>query len=480
MDTLSVKKETNKLFITTTLPYCNGNMHVGAAFEFILADCINRFFKSCNFDTYLNIGLDQNGSKILAKSKELGIPVKEYINDISNTWIESCNKLGIEYDNFYQTSSDEHSEKVKKIWNILVKNNDIYQKEYTGKYCIGCESFKLDKDLKDNRCQDHPTTEIQTISENNYFFNLKKYKPNLLEWLNTNPLIPQNKTDELLSFINDYEEISVSRSKTENILGIDVPGDDTQIIYIWAEALMNYIIAADNWKGWNECTTIQLYGVDNNRFQAQIYQCFLSALNYKNTDVMFIHGTILDKEGRKMSKTVGNVVDPIEQLNKYGIDAVRYYTIAGLNTTDNSNWDEFILISQFNSEICNDYGNLVSRVLHLIDTKLSVNIVKSHLDITNYYYRTVMQLWGDLKIKDALQKTNELVKIGNKYINDEKPWSLEDPQVVLSNLYDIVETTSYLYSFVFPHKNLTQIIKDKKKVILFQKLTNEQTTLDTK
>ena len=305
------------IFITTTLPYCNGNMHVGAAFEFILADSINRFFKSIGKNTYLNIGLDQNGSKILAKSKEIGIPVKEYVANISNVWIESCKKLNIEYNNFYQTSTEEHAEKVKKIWDFFIKKGDIYQKEYTGKYCMGCESFKLDKDLVDNKCNDHPNTEIQIINEKNYFFNLGEYKNTILAWLNSKPIIPENKINELLVFINDYSELSVSRRKTEYTYGIDVPNDKEQIIYCWFEALLNYCISADNWIGWNSCDIIQLYGVDNNRFQAQIFQCFLAALGYKNSDKMFIHGTILDDQGRKMSKTLGNVIDPISQLEKY-------------------------------------------------------------------------------------------------------------------------------------------------------------------
>ena len=466
------------IFITTTLPYCNGNMHVGAAFEFILADSINRFFKSIGKNTYLNIGLDQNGSKILAKSKEIGIPVKEYVANISNVWIESCKKLNIEYNNFYQTSTEEHAEKVKKIWDFFIKKGDIYQKEYTGKYCMGCESFKLDKDLVDNKCNDHPNTEIQIINEKNYFFNLGEYKNTILAWLNSKPIIPENKINELLVFINDYSELSVSRRKTEYTYGIDVPNDKEQIIYCWFEALLNYCISADNWIGWNSCDIIQLYGVDNNRFQAQIFQCFLAALGYKNSDKMFIHGTILDDQGRKMSKTLGNVIDPISQLEKYGLNPIRYYAIAGLNTTENSNWDEDILVKQFNSEMCRGYGNLITRTLHLIDTKLNGNTLYPEDDFTKFVKNKLSiidNLWISLNIKEACSEIYRLVNFGNKYINDNEPWKLEDPTQVLSNLYYLIIEITKKYEPIFPEKckEINEIITKKKKAIIFELLIDK-------
>jgi len=466
----------DNLFITTTLPYCNGNMHVGAAFEFILADSINRFFKSIGKNTFLNIGLDQNGSKILAKSKELNIPVEEYIENITKIWIESCKKLNIDYDNFYQTSSEEHALKIKEIWKSHIKNCDISEKEYTGKYCVGCESFKLDKDLIDGKCKDHPNGIISEINEKNYFFNLAKYKNNLLKWLDTNPLIPQIHYKELINFINEYEEISVSRLKTDLTFGIDVPNDKNQVIYCWYEALMNYSISADNWVGWNNCNTIQLYGIDNNRFQAHIYQSFLLSMNYNNSKKMLIHGTILDKNGKKMSKSEGNVIDPIEQLEKWGLDAVRYYALAGLNTYDNSAWDEDKLISQFNSEICNDWGNLISRVLHLIDTKLNGSLIEPTEEYKDFVDRfennEIESCWEDFRIKDGLQKTNELVKYANKYINDEKPWSLENPEQVLSNIFYLIDTVKQKYDWIFPHRKeeISEAFRNKKKVILFTKI----------
>lgn len=466
----------NKIFITTTLPYCNGTIHVGAAFEFILADSINKFLKSQGKNTYLNIGLDQTGSKILAKSKELGVPVKDYITDISNEWRKSINLLEIEYDNFYETYTDDHADKVKNYWNIFLENGDIYEKEYTGRYCIGCESFKLDKDLSiDDKCQDHPSTEIQNVNEVNFFFNLGKYKDAIIKWLDTNPISTSDKS-ELLKYLNDYNELSISRKKTDQTFDIEVPGREDQVVYVWFSALLNYIIAAPDW---NRSVNIQLCGKDNLRFQAQIFQAFLSALGNKNTDKILVHGTILDKNGQKISKTLGNIIDPIDQVQKYGVDAVKYYSLAGLNTYANSSWNEDELKALWNSQIVNDWGNLVSRVLHLIDIKCGGRIGTEY-KIELYFNRAISDyreeitsLWNNFKVREALLKTNELVKFGNKYISDAKPWSSENYYYELSNLYLLLTTVNEFYIPLFGKKRyeeVEEIIKLGKKQILYNRI----------
>jgi len=446
---------------------------VGAAFEFILADAINRWFKLRGKNSYLNIGLDQTGSKILAKSKELGIPVSEYIKGISIDWKKSCKSLNIEYDNFYETYTDKHADKVKEYWNIFLKNGDIYEKEYTGKYCVGCESFKLDKDLKDGKCQDHPITEIQEINETNFFFNLGKYKDKIIQWLESNPISESDK-NELLKYLNDYNELSISRKKTDHTFDIEVPGREDQVIYVWFSALLNYIFAAPNW---DKSINIQLCGPDNLRFQAQIFQVFLSSLGKKNTDKIIIHGTILDKDGRKISKTLGNVIDPIDQLEKFGLDAVRYYALAGISTYSNSSWSEEDLKNLWNADIVNDWGNLVSRTLHLIDIKsegkIKVVPLRDFADTIQNYRKEITDLWNEFKVKDALKKTNELVKFGNKYINDTKPWASTNSDFELSNLYLLLITVNEFYIPLFGNERcgeISKIIDAGKKEILFNRI----------
>lgn len=461
---------TDNIFITTTLPYCNGPIHVGAAFEFILADAFNRWFKSNGKKSFLNIGLDQTGSKILAKSKELEIPISEYIRNISTDWKKSCEKLNIGYDNFYETYTEKHADEVRKYWDIFIKNGDIYEKEYKGKYCVGCESFKLEKDLVDGKCQDHISTEIQSVNEVNFFFNLSKYKDNIIKWLDTNPISESNK-NELSKFLNEYNELSISRRKTEYTFDIEVPGREDQVIYVWFSALLNYIIASPDWE---KSTNIQLCGPDNLRFQAQIFQVFLSSLGKKNTDKLLVHGTILDSEGHKISKSLGNTVDPIEQLEKYNLDAVRYYCLSGITTYQNSKWNEVELINLYNSDICNDWGNLISRTLHLIDTK-NVSLVKCDIEFKNYIDISIGDInncWESNDVNGALKKTNELVKFANKYINDTQPWSNTEYNQILSNLYQLILNVNEVYQPVFPSKyiEITQALENKKKVILFTKI----------
>ena len=241
---------------------------------------------------------------------------------------------------------------------------------------------------------------------------------------------------------------------------------------------MNYIFAAGylSEEEFNWDNVIQLCGPDNLRFQAVIFQAFLEAEGIKKSDKLLVHGTILDKDGRKISKTLGNVIDPIEQLEKYGLDAVRYYALAGLNTYSNANWSDEDLIRTWNSEVVNDWGNLISRVLHLVDIKCGGKVNKltstEFSDIINGYKSDISDLWSVFKVKDALQKTNELVKYANKYINDIKPWASEDYEQELANLLALIETVNVLYSPVFTDKyhEIAKAITSGKKQILFNRI----------
>lgn len=367
---------------------------------------------------------------------------------------------------------------MKVIWNRFIDRGDIYKKNYKGKYCVGCESFKVDKEINKKRCIEHPNLDLISVNEENYFFKLTKYKDILLEWIDSTPgfLEPKSKIEELRNLIIGSEDISISRLKENCPWGVDVPNDENHVIYVWFDALLNYIFASgyltDNFK-WDN--VIQLCGPDNLRFQAVIFQSFLESEGIKKSDKLLVHGTILDKSGKKISKSLGNVIDPIEQLNKYGLDAVRYYSLCGLSTYSNSNWNEEDLVRLWNSDICNDWGNLISRTLHLIDTKLNGEIVECsetfNKKVEEFKF-IIGQLWGEFKIKEALQKVNELVKFANRYINDEKPWNSENSLEVLSNLYHLIEVVNNFYYPVLSdsHSKVKDSLNRKKKVILFNRI----------
>ena len=364
------------------------------------------------------------------------------------------------------------------VWQKLFNNDDIYKKKYKGKYCRGCESFLSDKNIVNGICLDHPITKIEDVEEENYFFKLTKYKDSLLNWINSSPkfLHPSSKTNELLNLIEGIEDISISRVRKTCPWGTIVPGDDNQTIYIWFSALLNYIFAAGyGTSNFNWNYILQTCGGDNLRFQAIIFQAILEALNLKKSDKLIVHGTILDVNGQKMSKTLGNVVDPIEQLDKYGIFPVRYYTLSGLSTYQNSCWSEVDLVDSWNSEIVNDWGNLISRVLHLIDIK-NCSIIDTNSEFTNQVNDlrdNVNKLWDEFDVKEALNQTNKIVRLGNKYINDTKPWSSDSYEAVLNNLYYLLIVVNQLYIPVFGVEKCEEIknlIQEKKKSIIFSKI----------
>ena len=470
-----------KIFLTTTLPYANSIPHIGHMFEFVLGDAITRYFKLENNEVFFNTGLDCHGTKIKQKADELGITPHEYIKTLEPIWKDFCSKFDIKYDNFYLTSDPKHHELVQEFWHVFMGRNEIYKKPYKSLYCVGCESFKQDKELVDGKCPDHPTLILDEVEEDNYFFRLGDHKEKLLIWLKNNSsfLEPQYKIGELINMIEETGDISISRLKSKCPWGVDVPEDPEHVIYVWFDALLNYIIAANELWNHKDTNIIQICGPDNLRFQAIIFQGMLDALHFRKTNKLLVHGTIVDSNGKKMSKTEGNVIDPIEQLNKYGLDAVRYYALAGLSTYSDSSWNEEDLRLKFNADICNSWGNFISRVLHLMDTKCEgeyfTSVTPDFFKVLKDGEKNITDLWNKFQIKEALAKTAELVSYGNKYINDHKPWSETDPERVkriLSDCYHLIWTVSRLYVPVFPNKAeiIDKALRERKKVILFEKI----------
>ena len=462
------------IFITTTLPYPNSEPHVGFLFEIVLADAINRYLKSKGNKTFFNTGLDEEGLKIYQKALEKNLSPKEYVDGIAPIYIDFLKKFNIEYDRFYRTSSTEHSEKVQTVWSHLVNRGDIYKKEYKGNYCVGCESFKLDKEISNGFCKYHPLTEIEEIEEENYFFKLSNYKEILSLWIkdNTNFLQPQYKIKELTNLIDGVEDISISRLRKNCPWGTEVPNDPNQTIYIWFSALLNYIFSAGyltdkfNWE-----YVIQTCGGDNLRFQAIIFQAILQSEGIKKSDKLLVHGIILDNNGRKMSKTLGNVIDPIDQLNKFGVDPVRYYCLSGLSTYSDSSWNSDDLKLKWNS-LANGWGNLVSRVLHLTDTIGTEESEPNDLELeVNQLCSDAESLWNEYEIKLAVDKTDEAVSSINRWINTNKPWEKKDPKEI-GILYKLLSKINKLYTPVIPDtsKIVEDGIKLRKKIIAITKI----------
>ena len=478
----------SKKYITTTLPYANSVPHIGHAFEFILGDAIARYFRSKLGDgnVHFNIGLDEHGKKIYDAAMLAGKTPQEYLDKLSDKWKSFCSVFNIEYNSFYRTSHRRHYEAASKFWVECKKNGMIYKKQYTGKYCVGCESFKLDKDLSDGKCTDHSTLEIQFVEEENYFFALTKFRQELLSWFDTDMnLRPNSKKEELKNFLDNIEDISVSRLSTNVPWGIPVPGDETQTIYVWMEALTNYLFSCGYYSNrelfeeyWED--SVQIFGPDNLKFQAAIFQGLLSSAGLKHTGTLLCHGTIVDKDGKKMSKTVGNVIDPIEQVKKYGIDAVRYYALAGLNTYGNSKWDEEQLVNLYNAHLADNYGNLLTRVVHLINLKGIIvkddcNVYdKANTKLFESSLKTVKDFWDIYEVSEAINALNETLKRANQYITEKAPWNKEaqDVEEVLLTLYWLLKKSTYFYLAVVPDraKQALESLRSLKKDIVFPKI----------
>lgn len=466
------------IFLTTTLPYVNssgkGVAHIGHALEFLQADAYSRYFRSEGHYVHFNLGLDEHGKKVYEKATSLGLSPQQHCDIQAKHWKEFLELLQIKYDSFYRTSSQEHKERFTLIWNELKEKGFLERKKYSGKYCVGCESYKLDKDLVDGKCSDHDIEPEFISEEENWFFLVSKFKD---EKYNST-LYPKHKIEELKNQILAASDLSVSRSKENVHWGIFVPDVDDEIVYVWLEALSNYIICSQStdYFKWDECQTIQIFGPDNLRFQGHLFQTLLSALGHKHTDVLLCHGTVLDSNGRKMSKAVGNVIDPIEQIEKYGFDAFKYYTLCGLPTFENSKWNEKDLVNLYNDNLANNYGNLLSRVLHLITIK-NVDFIKdgevSFLKLIREHLDRYDNCWLEYDIQSALIELNNLFSLGNKYINDNEPWKSKDPQQVLSNLYWLLYIGTKKLSVILPEKCdlALNALKKKEKINLFPRIS---------
>lgn len=474
-------------YLTTTLPYVNADPHIGHTLEFIQADVIVRYQRQKRGaeNVFFNVGTDEHGLKMFTKAKEAGQTPQEYVDHFAGRWQEFCKLFEISYDNFFRTTDKKHHKAAQEFWRRSEANGDIYKKKYEGLYCVGHESFITEKELVNGKCPDHGTEPIQ-YSEENYFFRLSKYKQALLDYYVQHPEIlkPASKLTELKNLIEGMEDISISRLKENLPWGIDVPGDDKQVFYVWFDALTNYTNAVgfpdDEQKLQTWWPGVQIFGPDNLRFQCAIWQGMLASVGLPFTKQFLCHGMVLASDGTKMSKTVGNVVSPFDQAAKWGVEPVRYYMISGMTTFGNSAYKEDDLLSSYNAHLANNYGNLLNRVIHLAESR-GVEINKTAQVSAEFkakvdeFKQRAEAYYEDYELQSAVQEVNELANFGNKYIDDHKPWekekSPEEVAEVLNNLSYALAVITELYAPVIPTaaEKAQQALANREKVILFPK-----------
>lgn len=443
-----------KFYITTTTPYVNADPHIGFALEIIQADTIARYKKLSGFDVCFNWGTDEHGLKIYRKALEQHKDPKAYCDEYAARFKQLITLLNLSSTNFIRTTDDYHMSAAQEFWKLCDANGDIYQKNYHSKYCVGCELEKTDSELVDGKCPTHPTLELETIEEVNYFFRFSKYQDKLLSFYTAHPdfVIPQSRYNELLSFVRSgLEDFSISRLKKKMPWGIPVPGDPEQVMYVWFDALVNYISTigwpTDKKQFQSWWPVVQIAGKDNTRQQCAIWQAMLLSAGLPTSKQIFIHGFITS-EGQRMSKSVGNVVNPVELVEKYGVDAVRYYLLREIPPYDDGDYSDRRFREVYNADLANGLGNLVARVAKLAENKELRIENKEYSKANTGEYEKALE---EFRFNDALATVWEKIKTTDQFINDKKPWTLRGEalnDVLEVAIQNIVEVASLLQPFL--------------------------------
>lgn len=457
----------SKLYITTTLPYVNAAPHIGFALEIIQADSLARYHKLLGDDVFFNFGTDEHGIKIYRKAVEAGVDPKTYCDEYAAKFSKLQEALNLSYNNFIRTTDPHHMTAAQEFWKRCLNAGDIYKKQYKIKYCVGCELEKTDSELTEGKCPLHPTLDIEIYEEENYFFKFSKYQEPLLAFYKSHPdfVIPDFRFHEIKNFVEKgLNDFSISRLKTKLPWGVDVPGDPDQVMYVWFDALVNYISAL----GWPEDETrfkefwpgLQVAGTDNLRQQSAIWQAMLMSAGLPNSKQIFIHG-FMTVDGQKMSKSLGNVVNPLDLVEKYGTDAVRYYLLSQVPSMGDGDFSEARLREVFNSDLANGLGNLASRV-----AKLAEKVELTGALPPEGFSKNVSENLERFEFNKALESVWAEVKKLDQKINEEKPWTLEHEALisVLSQLSPRISQVAYdLQPFlpVTAQKLLAQYCGDK-------------------
>ncbi len=454
----------NKFYITTSIPYLNANPHIGFALELIQADAIARHHAQKGDDVYFLTGTDEHGIKIAKAASDAGISPDEFTNTLAKKFKDLAKVLNISNNDFIRTTDQEkHWPSVKEAWLKLKENGDIYEKQYEGLYCVGCEAFKTKKELIDGLCPIHKK-KPEEVKEKNWFFRLSKYGTQIQEALESGEIqiIPDARKHEIIEIIKEgLEDVSFSRPKEKLQWGIPVPIDNTQTIYVWADALVNYISALGypNGENFKKYWPAQAHcvGKDIFRFHALIWPAMLLGLGLKFPEKIFVHGFIT-VGGEKMSKSLGNVIDPFQLVEKYGADAVRYFLLREIPATEDGDFTEEKFQKLYNSDLASGLGNLVARVLALATKNSNFQFsISSQFSNSNFQKLLAETKQGtesaleNFQFGAALEAIWGLIHACDKYIEQERPWEQkENAKNVISDLLFVIGAIANLLSPFLP------------------------------
>ncbi len=461
----------SKLYLTTTLPYVNAEPHIGFALEIIQADVVARYYRGLGYEVFFNFGTDEHGQKIYEKAIETGLSPKDYTDLYAKKFDRLKEVLSLTYNNFIRTTDEHHLMAAKEFWNLCQKNGDIYKKNYKVKYCVGCELEKTDSELLDLHCSVHPNKELELREEENYFFRFSKYQERLVSLYNEQPdfVVPESRFHEVKSFVQtELLDFSISRLASKMPWGVAVPGDPTQVMYVWFDALVNYVSAI----GWPDniekfqfwWPVVQFAGKDNIRQQAAMWQAMLMSAGLPPSKQIVIHGFITSG-GRKMSKSLGNVIDPFEMVEKYGTDALRYFLTREITPFEDGDFTEVRFKEAYNSGLANGIGNLTSRILKMAENYfVEPPVIKEPEEsmvfqrlVLSYEFKAAMDLiWASISELDSI-------------IQKERPFSLfkTDPdkaREIVKNLLSRLTEIARMLSAFMPEtsKKILKAIKENK------------------
>lgn len=449
-----------KFYITTSIAYTNALPHIGFALEVVQADVMARYRRILDQDVFFLTGTDEHGQKVAQAAEKVKKTPEDFCNGISAKFKELIKILNLSNNDFIRTTDRQrHWPTVEKVWLGIEKKSDIYKKKYQGLYCSGCEAFLAKRDLIDGKCLIHQR-EPETVEEENYFFRLSKYAGKIEKLIEEDKIeiIPPSRKKEMLSFIGQgLEDVSFSRPRKNLKWGIPVPGDDSQTIYVWSDALVNYLSALDYGgddakfkKYWPP--DVQCVGKDIQKFHCLIWPAMLLSLGLPLPRTIFVHGFIT-VGGQKMSKSLGNVIDPFNLVEKYGADAVRYFLLREIPPTEDGDFTYEKFEQRYNSDLAKGLGNFVSRVialagkLKLEELKIKDKDLKSVIAKTRKNYEKSLD---NFKFNEALASLWQLISFCDKYIEKEKPWQASEKQeeIVANLLLAVNEVAGLLKPFL--------------------------------
>ena len=458
-------------YVTTPIYYVNGDPHVGTAYTTVAADVLARYKRSAGYDVKFLTGTDEHGQKVEEKAKEMGFTPKEWVDKMAPRFSEMWDILNISHDDFIRTTEDRHKDAVKKIIKTVYDNGDIYLGEYEGLYCVSCETFVPKNQAKDEKYCPDCGKELRVVKEESYFFKMSKYEDRLLKYIEDNPefIKPKYRKNEVVSFIKQgLRDLSISRNTFE--WGIPLEISDGHVVYVWFDALTNYITAAGYENNsemfdeiWSGGEVTHLIGKDILRFHAIIWPCMLMSAGVELPTSIVAHGW-WTSEGEKMSKSIGNVVDPKTECDTYGRDAFRYFLLREVPFGSDGDYSKTAMIKRINADLANDLGNLLNRTLGMQNKYFDGVIVEGSgyevyddqiKELFNETLAEVDKFMNEVKFSNALEAIWKFISRMNKYIDETMPWSLSKDEekkkrlaIVMNNLFEALYKIAVL---VYPY-----------------------------